>query len=365
MSHPWKLPVVTIICAVLVLAAPLARAESPAQTSSMPSQIEREFWDATRQIDSVAAYQAYLSRFPNGFFAPLASAAIKKADSAVQGKLQPRSKPTEAHEELPATAADTQFSAKKIAGPTRSSAITQQVGDVFHGPGPITVGWTGARKQIVVPGGEWVLLAAEDSQTPMVTRSLYGTYTPPASLTTIVLARLEGRMVWSFLLARFNSKEGNHPGLTWTDAIDCESPPSSARFAWRSRGFLTTRCVVASLHPRKQVAKALSGTLWEEALQKLADGGGTLPDSSFLVTDLFFTRDASNYLHVSRIDFGVSSEAKAADAPNSSPDLSLQGREAWAEAYSALAASGYRNKISEKELDAGGAPTIATAVLPD
>jgi hypothetical protein len=331
----------------------------------MPSQVEREFWDATRQIDSVAAYQAYLNRFPNGFFAPLASAAIKKADSAVQGMSQPRSRPTEAHDQPPSDAVNAQFSAKKIAGPANSGAITQKVGDVFRGPGPITVGWIGARKQIVIPGGEWVLLAAEDSQTPLVTRSLYGSYTPPMPLTTLILARLEGRMVRSFLLARFNSKAGNHPSLTWTDAIDCESPPSSAAFAWRNRGFLTTRCVVALLHPQKNVAKRLSGTIWEEALQKLADGGGTLPSSSTLVTDMFFTRDASNYLHVSRVDFGVSPEGEGPDVTNSSIDLSLQGREAWAQAYSELAASGYRNSLSEKELTAGGQPTIAAGALPD
>lgn len=360
-----KLPLITLVCAALVLAVPLAWGEALAQTSSVPSQLEREFWDATRQIDSVAAYQAYLNRFPDGFFAPLASAAIKKAGSTVPSAIQASPRPTEAHGESPSNAANAQFSAARIAGPTRSSAITQQVGDVFRGPGPITVGWSGARKQIVVPGGEWVLLAAEDSQSPIVTRNLYGSYTPPVSFTTLLLARLEGRMVRSFLIARFNSKAGNYPRLTWVDAIDCESPPASASFAWRSRGFLTTQCVVASLHPQKSVAKTFSGTLWEEALQKLADGGGALPSSSFLVTDLFYTGDASNYLHASRIDFGVSSGDGASDLPNSALDLSLQGRERWAEAYSDLAVSGYRNKLAEKELDAGGSPTIDAVLLPD
>jgi hypothetical protein len=184
------------------------------------------------------------------------------------------------------------------------------------------------------------------------------------SVTTLVLARLEGRMVRSFLLARFNSKEGS-PRHSWAGASDCESPPASASFAWRDRGLLTTLCVEASLHPQKKVAKALSGTIWEETLQKLADGGGILPSSSCLVTNIFYTGDLSHYLHISRVDFGVSSEEGGSSVPKTSLDLSLQGRERWAKVYSELAALGYRKKLSEKELLAGRPPTITSVELPD
>lgn len=360
MPHLLKLPLVTVICAVLALVAPLAKGESPAQTSSSPSQIEREFWEATRQIDTVAAYQAYQSRFPNGFFALLASAAIKKADGAVQA--DPRA--TETHGGATLNVANGQFSAAKIAGPTGSRAITHQAGDVFHGPGPVTVGWMGARKQIVVPAGEWILLAAEDSQTPIVTRSLYGSYTPPMSVTTMILARLEGRTVRSFLLARFNSREGG-PKYSWADAEDCQSPPPSAPFAWSDRGFITKQCVVASLQSQKSTAKTFAGTTWEEALQKLSDGGGALPGSPYLVTNIYYTGDLSHYLHISRIDFGVSSDQGGSGVPGASFDLSLQAREKWARVYSEVAAPGYRKNLSERDLLAGGTPTIAADVLPD
>lgn len=356
---------VFFISALLFLAAPLARGESPAQNASMPSQIEREYWEATRQIDSVAAYQAYLSKFPNGFYALLATAAISKAGSVAPSAVQQaKSRPTDAHLESPSSTVNAPFSAASIAGPAKSGAIAQKVGDVFHGPGPITVGWLGARKQVVVPRGEWVLLAAEDSQTPLVTRSLTASYTPPIPLTTLVLARLEGGVVRSFLLAQFNSREGN-PKHSWSDAEDCKSPPSSAAFAWRDRGFLTTLCVVASLLPQKSLGKTLSGTIWEEALQKLADGGGKLPGSSYLVTNMFYTGDLSHYLHVSRVDFGVTSEEGSSSIAGASLDLSLQGREKWVKAYSELAAVGYRKNLSQKELLAGNPPTIAEDSLPD
>jgi hypothetical protein len=205
---------------------------------------------------------------------------------------------------------------------------------------------------------------AEDSLTPIVTRSLYGSYTPPMSLTTLILARMEGRMVRSFLLARFNSKEGG-PKFSWPDAEDCESPPRSAPFAWRHRGFLTKQCVVGLLHSQKNAAKTFSGTIWEQALQNLADGGGAIPSSQHLVTNIYYTGDTSHYLHVSRIDFGVSSAERDSSIDKTVQDLSLQAREEWARVYAELGASGYRMNRTEKELVAGHPATMAEDLLPD
>jgi hypothetical protein len=373
MPHPQKRSIIAIIGATLVLAAPFARGDSVAQTPSMPSQIEREYWEATRQIDSVTAYQAYLNSFPKGFYASLASAAIiKKADNSAPGSVQARSKPTEERRDSPSDAVNAQFSAAKIVGPTGSSAITQQAGDIFRGPGPMTVGWVGARKQIVVPRGDWILLAAEDNLSSPA--ASFGALAPgggtgltlPMSVTTLILARLEGPMIRSFLLAQFNSKGGS-PRHSWADALACGATSRSTAFAWRERKLWITQCVEATLHAHTQtnVARTFSGTIWDETLQKLAAGGGSLPRSSYLVTDMFYTGDSSNYLKVSRIDFGVSSAEGGSDVPNSSLDLSLQGRERWARAYSALATLGYRKQITEDDLKAGSLPTTTADLLPD
>lgn len=352
---PRKLVVVTIVSAVLVLVAPLAMSESPAQSSSPPSPIEREFWSSTHQIGTVAAYQAYLNKFPNGFFVTLASAAINKAENTVSSTSPPSLRLTKDRGETDSNPRGAQFNVSKIVGPTKSSAITQQVGDVFHGPGPITVGWFGAKKQIVVPRGEWVLLAAEDS---------LSTHTPSMSLTSLVLARLEGNTVRSFLLARFNSKAGNSRN-SWSDASACESPSPSTLFAWYEHEFWVTQCVKAALLPQALSAKTLSGSIWKEVLQKLTAGDGALPNSPSLLTEMFYTGDSSNYLKVSRIDFDVSLGERALGTPTSSIDLSPAGREKWAKAYSAVAAVGYRKKLPEDELYAGNPATITSAPFPD
>jgi len=351
---PRKLLVLSIFSAVLVLAAPLAISDAVAQTSSSPSLIEREFWSSTHQIGTVAAYQAYLNKFPKGFFVPLASAAINKADNAVSSTSPSNLRPSNDREASDSNSGRAHFNASKIVGPTKSSAITQQVGDVFHGPGPITVGWLGAKKQIVVPRGEWVLLAAEDS---------LSTHTHSMSLTSLVLAKLEDNTVRSFLLARFNSKGGNSKN-SWSDASACESPPPSALFAWHEQEFWVTQCVKAALLTQAKTAKILSGSIWKDALQSLATGDGALPNSPALLTEMFYTGDSSNYLKVSHIDFGVSLEESTLAPSASSIDLSPAGREKWAKAYSAVAALGYRKKLSEDELYAGDpARTTSLSIL--
>jgi len=355
MSYSCQLMFRSIVIASLLIVAPPAMRNAFAQGSAMPSQIEREFWTSTRQIDTVAAYQAYLDTFPKGFFAPLAFAAIKKGDSTTSATSPRNINPTEERRDSTSKAEPAQFLASKIAGPTNSSAITQQVGDVFHGPGPITVGWLGAKKQIVVPGGEWVLLAAEDS---------LSNHKHSMSITALVLARLEGSTVRSFLVARFNSKVGNSKN-TWSDAAACGSERPSTLFAWTEQAYWVTQCVRSALIPQANAVTTFSGTIWKEALRNLAAGGGALPSSSYLLTEMFYTGDFSNYLKVSRIDFGVSLEESTLNAPAASIDLSPLGREKWAKAYSALAALGYRKKLAEDELDAGGSATITSVLLTD
>jgi hypothetical protein len=112
-----------------------------------------------------------------------------------------------------------------------------------------------------------------------------------------------------------------------------------------------------------------SSSIWKVALQTLTTAGGTVPSGSYLLTEMIYTGDLSNYMKVSRIDFGVSLDGanprSNIGGQASSIDLSMVGRRKWAEAYSPLAALGYRKKLAEDELYAGSKPTTASASLPD
>ncbi len=347
MTYNFKLLIAVALGSSLWIANPVAIQEARAQDVAAPSTIEREFWTSTQQIGTPAAYQAYLGRFPNGYFAPLASAALLKGAATALTPANQQSPP------------DTSFfDAAKIAGPTGSSAITQQTGDVFYGPGPITVGWLGAKKQILVPAGPWVLLGATDT--------LSG-HTSPIPLTSLVLAKLDATAFQSFLLVRFNSKTGN-PRSNWSDAKACEESRPSAPFAWVENGSSVTQCVTSYLLSKANASKMFSAPAWKAPLQALTLGGGTIPNDPYLVTDLFYTGDLSHYMKISRIDFGVVADG-ATTASNTKPlttmmDVSIAGRRKWAEVYSALAAQGYLKKLSDNELEAGRKSTKNMASLP-
>ena len=343
----------------LLLVGPITMRDAHAQDAAAPSQIEREFWASTQQIGTEGAYQAYLNRFPNGFFAPLASAAIKKRVDALSDGSSQKGNPPVDSGPAKSNSGSPQFDPAKIAGSTDSRAITQQTGDIFYGPGPITVGWLGSKKQIVVPAGRWVLLGAEDG--------LSG-HTSPIPLTALVLAKLESGTFRSFLLVRFNSRTGNSRS-TWTDAKACEESPPSAPFAWHETASGVTQCVTSALRTQASAARMFSSSIWKVALQTLTTAGGTVPSGSYLLTEMFYTGDLSNYMKVSRIDFGVSLDGANPKSniggQASSIDLSMVGRRKWAEVYSPLAALGYRKKLAEDELYAGSKPTTASAALPD
>jgi hypothetical protein len=360
MTKRFNLLLRAVLSASFLLAAPIAMSDAHAQDAGAPTQIEREFWASTREIGTDAAYRAYLGKFPDGFFAALASAAIKKGIDA-----QPDRSPSSGNRSVSGGAGanpnfdSKQFDPAKIAGPTASRAITQQIGDVFYGPGPITVGWLGSKKQIVVPAGRWVLLFAEDG---------LSTHVSPIPMTTLILARMEAGAFRSFLHARFNNRTGDSRAR-WGDAMACEEKSASAPFAWHETGTRVTQCVTSALRVPANPARFLSNAAWKAALQTLTTAGGTHPGGAHLFTEMFYTGDLSNYLKVTRIDFGVlaSGAGGGSDTVGQPPsiDLSVAARQKWAEAYSPLAALGYRKKLAEEELYAGTRPSTTSASLPE
>jgi hypothetical protein len=52
--------------------------------------------------------------------------------------------------------------------PGDTGAIGFDIGDRFAGPGALSFGRLGARRQIVLPDGEWIVLAGSDWRTLMV-----------------------------------------------------------------------------------------------------------------------------------------------------------------------------------------------------
>jgi carboxyl-terminal processing protease len=71
-----------VAAAVAPPPAPATTAPSPEAVAVDPTQFELAFWSAVKDTPSIAGYQAYLKKYPNGEFAPLAEIGIANLKAA-------------------------------------------------------------------------------------------------------------------------------------------------------------------------------------------------------------------------------------------------------------------------------------------
>jgi hypothetical protein len=146
-----------------------------------PSVVELETWRSATRINTPAAYAEYLSKFPDGSFAGMAQAAMRSGTGA--------------------DAASAALLARAEAlrqGTPETGAVTFRVGDRFHGPGIVRSGWYGAKRQIVLPAGEWVVLAAYDHFADSYTR---------VQMTSLAFGRFRGERLDSLIAFVSNSRQ--------------------------------------------------------------------------------------------------------------------------------------------------------------
>ncbi|WP_284617463.1 hypothetical protein [Aquabacterium humicola] len=331
-------------CPVLCAAAATAASSPP--SAAAPTALEAEYWRSAERVGTADAYQAYLARFPEGFFAPLARAALAKTkqDGAAPGNAQ-----ATATDGLP-PGAGPDVQPARIAAAAPSGAVSFAIGDVFQGPGSITVGWLGVKKQLVVPPGKWVVLAAEDSRS---------THTRPVHLTTVVLGRFEGSTLRTTLEAIFNSRPGG--GGTWTDMLKCEANEPVAAFQLR-RTFANVN-VCLQLRASKPNPSAGWTGAWAAARTNIHALGARLNEAEGLATRVILQDNVFNYMRVSRFDWGGWTDAAAA---SSTPPLNvLQDRSAWAVTYAGFASKGLGKNLATEDLVPGGGGAPYGLPIPD
>lgn len=190
-----------------------------------PGEVELEMWRSAARLDTAAAYQAYLAAYPRGTFEPMARAALAKLQAAAPAAAGPAS-PAPAPEAAPAAPRRSATLAPFGRG-VNSGAADLAESARLQGPGIVIVGRTGARRQVVLPQGEWVLLAAEDHRT--------GT-TVQFSLTSLAFGRFDGARLVSLLVATSSTRPvtvgAGSPGTQaalgvlprWVPAERCEVP---------------------------------------------------------------------------------------------------------------------------------------------
>jgi len=319
--------VALLLCAACVFSA-------SAQSST--DTIEQTFWQSTERIGTPDAYRAYLGRYPSGLFAPLAEAALGKVKPADRGPADAASQPGRSQ----ATARRTTLNSFSEA--PNSGAVTLQLGDEIVGPKAVTVGWLGARKQLIVPAGHWIALAAEDEKAYPTTAGVL--------ITTVVFGRFEGGRLAAMTRYTFNAKVV--PNVNWGRLEGCAA---GSRHTFRSytpsTSGVRTECArlgfdPAPLRDASPVTARVSASL--------AALGGTVRGPA-LVSSLSYSQNHHGLLRVARYDWpGAVLGDAGQTALNWRPDALDASKEAyvnrlwtWFESYRTWATDGYLRDIDE------------------
>jgi hypothetical protein len=215
--------------------------------------------------------------------------------------------------------------------PSGSGVIGYNLGDRFHGPGVLTVGWMGSKKQVVLPAGEWIALAAVDERTPN-----------GLELTTLVFGRFDGARLRTLLSTTSNRRAA--AGARWTDHETCAQPdPQLLQHAATPASAMRGEC----LRVRALPGHALQGSAGaEQAAQTAQRLGGRVPTGPALSTELHFAEPRHGWLGLRRIDW----------LPAAPTAAQTQALAAWIERYRIAASAGFRRELDAEDLSPGDAP---------
>ena len=309
----------------------------PGAAESTPgaSSLEVEFWRSTEKIGTEAAYRAYMEAFPRGLFAPLAAAAISKLQTTTPATAAPAA--SSAVAQSAAQFKPLSLSLANIADVAASGAVNLKIGDELRGPGPVTVGWIGAKKQIIVPAGTWVVLAATDHNS---------SHPVPIRMTTLSLGRFDGSILKSHFYATFDSRPGSR-WARWSDADACDAAGSTARFHWKEPGAISGKCVQIKLIADPLPMERWTG-IFTPTQASLGRLGARPLDGPVVATDVYLTYMQGGYLKASIVDYIGNSGSASADA-----DAQVARRSKWAVKYASVAAQGMARSVDAQELTPG------------
>lgn len=220
-------------------------AESRDRAPQTAEQDEDKAWQATVKRGDAPAYRGYLSSRPGGPYTQAAVSALEQIarqdEAAVSEVLNRFSRPA---------------ALARLQGPAaRSNALGFALGDSFLGPGTLWLGEWSARRQMLLPRGEWIAIASlEHDLTGLAT----------LQLATVLLARADGESVDELLAVTFNrSGVSTQPGTTgiyttpkWPPADVCAAGVANADYQLRDSDMRVRWC--AAIRPIQGTADLTS-----------------------------------------------------------------------------------------------------------
>lgn len=316
---------------------------------------EVECWRSTERVGTAQAYRAYLAAFPDGLYAPLARAFIDKEGAAAAA---PQASAPAAPRPAPRrpTAEKAGANLKDFSeGPPNSGALTFNIGDRFSGPGVLTIGWLGAKKQILLPAGQWVALGAKDHDSA---------HTPPVKMTIVRFGKFTGDRLSSMMSFSISRHVKSVRATQWSDLVACATPDPTALYQ-RDAG-------VSNWWRECVMIKAFAPRKFDDEVRANLERIGAKGFGTELVSTISFADDANGYLRVSRIDFpGIVLGAEAfgvqhwsVEALSKAParDAYVKALTTWVEVYRKFAIEGFRRDFTQPDLVPGAAEPLASAL---
>jgi len=221
--------------------------------------------------------------------------------------------------------------------------VTLNIGDRHKGPTALTVGWLGARKQLVLPSGEWVTLSAADRKLALASNI-------NATITTITFGKFTGDRLSTLLRFTFSSQVPSVSG--WPDLAGCDRADAQLMHSARSQQGVRDECMSlrATAQPMSVVFQGA------DELRASLDKLGARVSGPALTTTITMADKRHGYWGLTRCDWpGATMGAEADKIGEWRRDLLAlpapkaayaNGLWTWAERYRPHAVEGHGNDYS-------------------
>jgi hypothetical protein len=342
-ARPWC-GRLSILALALALWLPTGPARAQGASTAQPDAVELEVWRAAGRLDTAEAYRAYLAAYPSGFFAGFARLALDKAGAGGV----PAATVTAV---APATGA-----LKAYGTDSETNIVPLRVGDTLHGPGVLTVGALGSRRQFVLPQGPWVLLAGFDHKSSNQV---------PVPLSTLAFGQFDGAQLRSLLVTTLNRRAvapvggagaslvamGMLPRWTAAEHGAAAAPGDLLRTVATVRAL--RHCAMARWNDPGEGIGAEPAILKAQLAAALAGLGARNP-ALVLRSEVHLTDQRLNYLAYTRLDcLPTAAGDRCADSPAEAASAAVAARLAWLKAYTPVVVAGYTRDIEDDDLRPG------------
>ena len=226
---------------------------------------------------------------------------------------------------------------------TNSGTYEATLGDRYTGPGILTMGRVGAKKQVVLPPGRWVLLSLLD----------HAGAGDASGLTSLSFGRFTGRQLDSLLRVTLNK---NVTAVTDWSAMDpcAREAASPLRRVVSLPSAVRGECQLVQWQPDAGLEAGADSAMLRNSLAQL---GATVPAGPVLSATLMYSERRYGVLRAQRLDWpAAGSPAGGADA---------QAWLAWFDRYRAAVEEGFRYHHGIEDLEPSIGPRPASTLRLD